>query len=167
MPEPFPIRFAERPYRTDDFEALAHIEDLAGDASWGRCELAFFTESLTVDTRVVTPFGYPAEAIGFYVVEHGDDVLYLSNLAVRPDWRRKGVAAFALEAATALARSLNYRELALDVQERNLAAQLLYRKAGFRAIDIRREFYSDQDGYHMVKSLLASPAAASLVSTGG
>jgi ribosomal protein S18 acetylase RimI-like enzyme len=41
----------------------------------------------------------------------------------------------------------------LHVQERNLAAQLLYRKMGYRAVEILNNVYEDQDAYRMVKRL--------------
>jgi len=153
MPYKVHSQFEERSYQPEDLGALVQIEKEAGDAGWSRIELEFFAEHLFVDTRVVTPIEAPDTPIGFYVVEHGEETLYLCNIAVAADWRRRGVASFALEAATELARSINYEELALDVQELNLGAQLLYRKAGFRAIGIRRGYYTGQDGYHMVKRL--------------
>jgi ribosomal protein S18 acetylase RimI-like enzyme len=61
-----------------------------------------------------------------------------------------------------LGRSLQYKRIALDVQEENLAAQLLYRKAGFRVVRICRLHYHSQDGYAMVKELQSESSAACL-----
>jgi len=121
MPYKVHSQFEERSYQPEDLDALVQIEQEAGDAGWSRTELEFFAEHLFVDTRVVTPIVAPDRPIGFYVVEHGEESLYLCNIAVAVDWRRRGVASFALEAATELARSISYQELALDVQEQNLA----------------------------------------------
>jgi ribosomal protein S18 acetylase RimI-like enzyme len=44
----------------------------------------------------------------------------------------------------------------LEVQESNLPAQLLYRKAGYRATRILRNYYptTHEDGYRMVRPLV-------------
>jgi ribosomal-protein-alanine N-acetyltransferase len=46
-------------------------------------------------------------------------------------------------------------EIYLEVEERNLPAQLLYRKAGYRAVQILRNFYPQlsEDAYRMVRRL--------------
>lgn len=48
-------------------------------------------------------------------------------------------------------------EIYLEVEERNLAAQLLYRKRGFRATKILPKHYEslDEDGYLMVRKIIA------------
>jgi ribosomal protein S18 acetylase RimI-like enzyme len=79
--------------------------------------------------------------------------LYLANIAVAPDWRRRGVGRFTLERVEALARRLGCARITLDVQERNLAAQLLYRAMGFLAVQIKHGHYGSQDGYRMQKEL--------------
>jgi ribosomal protein S18 acetylase RimI-like enzyme len=153
VPDILPIHFAERAFRDEDLDALEKIERAAGDARWTRRQLEYAAGSLEIDTRVITTAGEPGQPIAFYVVEHGDETLYLCNLAVATEWRRRGVAVFALEAAAEMGRSLGYAGIALHVQEENLPAQLLYRKAGFRATSIQRKFYGGQDGYHMEKDL--------------
>ena len=46
-------------------------------------------------------------------------------------------------------------EIYLEVEERNLPAQLLYRKAGYRAVQILRNFYPQlgEDAYRMVRRI--------------
>lgn len=147
--------FAIRSYEDGDLNDLERIERLAGNAYWTRNELEIFAARLDVDFRVVIKDRSPAQLVAFYVVEHGDETLYLANIAVTPEWRRRGIATFALESVAELGYSLQYRQIALDVQEENLAAQLLYRKAGFRVERIHRMHYPGQDGYFMIKVLQA------------
>lgn len=153
MSQTLPAEFVVRPYDEGDLDALDRIERLAGDACWSRSELEFFASRLDVDVQVVTAVYAISHPVGFYAVEHGDQTLYVANIAVAPEWRRRGIGSFALDSLTEMATSLRYRCIALDVQEENLAAQLLYRKAGFRVVRIRRMHYYRQDGYHMVKEL--------------
>jgi ribosomal-protein-alanine N-acetyltransferase len=53
-------------------------------------------------------------------------------------------------------------EIYLEVEERNLAAQLLYRKMGYRATKILPRHYEslDEDGYLMVRKIAQEPAGA-------
>ncbi|MEM0969726.1 MAG: GNAT family N-acetyltransferase [Verrucomicrobiota bacterium] len=113
------------------------------------------TQRLDVDVRVLFSdcSASTDEPIAFYAVEHGDSTLYLCNLAVAKRWRRRGVGTAALESASRFGKDLGYRFLELDVQEENLPAQLLYRKLGFRAVEVKPHFYRDQAGYNMLKEL--------------
>ncbi|MGB3311443.1 MAG: GNAT family N-acetyltransferase [Nodosilinea sp.] len=61
----------------------------------------------------------------------GDRHVYISNLAVGQDWRRQGIASALLQSCEQLAQQWRVYELRLHVMEDNLAAQALYRKAGF------------------------------------
>ncbi|MGB3135256.1 MAG: GNAT family N-acetyltransferase [Nodosilinea sp.] len=62
----------------------------------------------------------------------GDRHVYISNLAVRQGFRRQGVASALLQSCEQMAQQWRVYELRLHVMEDNLAAQALYRKAGFR-----------------------------------
>lgn len=55
-------------------------------------------------------------------------------------------------------------EIYLEVEESNLAAQLLYRKLGYRAVEILRNFYASlhEDGYKMVRKVTLPAAAHAL-----
>lgn len=147
------IEFEEIAFDPRYLDALERIEKEAGDAQWSRYQLQVLSEHLTMDTRlIISPDSFD-QPIGFYTVEHGDAILYISNIAVASEWRRCGVGLFALSAAEKLGRQLGYRKMALDVQEENLAAQLLYRKAGFKVAAINHGHYQNQDGYYMEKPI--------------
>ncbi|HSM80748.1 MAG TPA: GNAT family N-acetyltransferase [Nodosilinea sp.] len=64
----------------------------------------------------------------------GDRHVYISNLAVGHRFRRQGIALVLLQSCEQLARRWNVSELRLHVMEDNLAAQALYRKAGFSMV---------------------------------
>lgn len=57
---------------------------------------------------------------------------YLSNLAVRPVYRRQGVAQHLLLACEQTVRQWGFEDLYLHVLEDNQIARELYRKAGYR-----------------------------------
>ena len=78
-----------------------------------------------------------------------------------------GVAATATAEAADTARVIpdapaHDGEIHLEVEEGNLAAQLLYRKMGYRATKILRNYYPElrEDGYRMVRRILLPQASS-------
>lgn len=63
------------------------------------------------------------------------------NLAVSPDFRRRGVARALLRAALAMLRKRNVDEVFLEVRESNRSAQALYLSSGFRPVGQRSAYY--------------------------
>lgn len=91
--------------------------------------------------------------VGFFLVLLARDHLHLANLAVAPEERRKGLATLALQKVERIAWAYGLPRVELEVRETNLAAQLLYRRNGYRAVEILRSYYPDQDGYRMTKDV--------------
>jgi ribosomal-protein-alanine N-acetyltransferase len=63
------------------------------------------------------------------------------NLAVSPDYRRRGVARGLLRAGLALLRRRHVDEVFLEVRESNRSAQALYLSSGFRPVGQRASYY--------------------------
>jgi len=57
---------------------------------------------------------------------------YISNLAIAPTYRRRGIALDLLRSCEAIAQQWGYHDLYLHVLENNQAARALYTKTGFR-----------------------------------
>jgi ribosomal-protein-alanine N-acetyltransferase len=86
--------------------------------------------------------------IGFWMVL---DEAHVVTIAVRSDFRRKGIGSMLLSSALSLAARMGADRATLEVRITNLPAQKLYRKFGFGVAAIRRNFYSDtgEDAYVM------------------
>jgi ribosomal-protein-alanine N-acetyltransferase len=105
--------------------------------------------------------------VGFFLVLLARDHLHLANLAVAQEERRKGIATLALQKIEKIAWAYGLPRIELEVRETNLAAQLLYRQSGYRAVDIVRSYYSDQDAYKMTKDVhIPGPRGARAGRTG-
>jgi [ribosomal protein S18]-alanine N-acetyltransferase len=63
------------------------------------------------------------------------------NLAVSPDFRRRGVARTLLRAGLTFFRKRRVEEVFLEVRESNQSAQALYLSAGFRPVGQRAAYY--------------------------
>jgi len=67
---------------------------------------------------------------------------YITNVAVSPDYRRRGIGRALVEELIAEGKSLSLEFLTLEVRESNSAAIALYSSLGFERVGRRPRFYS-------------------------
>ena len=72
--------------------------------------------------------------VGFAIMRYGDDTAHLDLLAVAPPYRRLGIARQLLEWLEKCAVVAGIFSVALEVRADNEAAQLFYKRFGYRAI---------------------------------
>ena len=137
-----------RPYTDDDLDTLVAIEQASFPNAWSRELLAEWIQRADTDCRVLEQEG---RVVGFLLVVYEPEGLHMVNLAVDPDFRRRGLGLSALELIDELAEERDAERVVLEVRETNLAAQLLYRKAGYRAVGIVSDYYRNEDAYRMMK----------------
>ena len=79
----------------------------------------------------------------------------IENVAVLPEYRRHGAAFALLSAIEAEAVKRGLENISLEVASRNHGAVLLYEKAGFVKVGIRKGFYRKQndDALVMIKEI--------------
>lgn len=73
-----------------------------------------------------------------YVVDEG----YIGNVAVHPDFRRRGIADSLLDALIEEAGVLDLAFITLEVRQSNAPAVSLYEKHGFRSISVQKDYYT-------------------------
>ena len=95
-------------------------------------------------TLLIAPDGEdPAEnqaAAGFALLRATLDEEELLLFAIDPDWRRRGLGSRLLAKAIASARAAGMKRMLLEMRRGN-EAENLYRKAGFEAVGIRKNYY--------------------------
>ncbi len=86
------------------------------------------------------------------------DEAHLINVAVREEYRRRGVGELLLISAIDLATELNARLITLEVRASNTAALSLYYKYGFTQVGLRHGYYTDngEDGMLMTVENITS-----------
>lgn len=88
---------------------------------------------------------------GFWNVSGEGDV---TNVAVLPEYRRRGVGSLLVAEMIKTAEKLKLEVLTLEVRKSNTAAQKLYEKFGFEILGERKRYYSDngEDAYIMTRT---------------
>ncbi len=127
-----------RPAEAMDAKEIAETESLTlGAEAWTESGIAetlnrnghyFIVE---VDGKIIGHGGYTI------ILDEGD----ITNIAVRPEFWRKGLASKILETMINDAKQQNLSFLTLEVRSRNTAAINLYEKYGFTVRGERKNFY--------------------------
>ena len=65
----------------------------------------------------------------------------MMNVAVHPDWRRKGIAELLIERLIAELKKMESTCLSLEVRSSNVPAVALYEKLGFHQVGRRPNYY--------------------------
>jgi len=95
---------------------------------------------LLLDEHLREP-GPRGTAAGFVLSRHAVDEEEVLLIAVRPEFRLRGVASALLEQLMAQARQRHVARLFLEMREGN-PAESLYRKHGFQAVGRRPNYYN-------------------------
>lgn len=71
------------------------------------------------------------------------DEAHITNIAVDPKYRGKGIGKKLVEGLLEELKKLNITRVTLEVRRSNLIAQRLYKKFGFLPAGVRPEYYQD------------------------
>ena len=144
---------AIREMTTEDCTAVAEIEAASFSDPWTR---EGFEVALGRNDIAAYVYAPGKKVLAYVILQLDGPEVHIMNLAVHPEFRRRGMAMECLRYAERFARRRGSLRIDLEVQESNLPAQLLYRKAGYRATRILRNYYptTHEDGYRMVRALL-------------
>lgn len=127
---------------TDAKEAILpqiqHIEQQSFSVPWTETMLRL---QLEPDSHVFLTAEEDGAVVGYVGLMFVLDEGYISNVAVRPDCRRRGIADALLDELERRSRTLLLRFLTLEVRESNSAAIALYEKHGFRTVGRRKNYY--------------------------
>ena len=83
------------------------------------------------------------EIIGYVGVWLLGEEGHITNVAVAPEMRRRGVGAALLAELMRIAVGRSVRSMTLEVRPSNEAALALYKKFGFRSVGRRPHYYTD------------------------
>ena len=137
-----------QPSHIEGVKAL--LDECFGSAAWS-------VESITAELDKSTSYCAVAvdddRVVGYIAFENIVDEGSITELAVDPEYRRKGVGRKLVELM--LTSVDGVKTVCLEVRASNVPAISLYKAMGFKEISVRRGYYSDpkEDALIMVNTL--------------
>lgn len=137
----------------EDIPEVVNIEQLSFTTPWSRWA---YTAELTENDRARYLVARVGErVVGYIGVWLVADEGHITNIAVHPLYRNRGIGRMLLSAMIDLVRSSRGRRLTLEVRVSNVVAQHLYESVGFVGVGVRPGYYQDnnEDALIMWKEL--------------
>ena len=133
------IRLAE----DKDIDAIAGLDKLCFSVPWSRD--AYARELRTNKLAFYIVAEEDSELIGFAglwgIIEEG----HITNVAVHPAYRNKGLGRSLVSRLIEVAEEYGIEKYTLEVRPTNEAAIRLYEKLGFKSVGRRPHYYEDND----------------------
>jgi len=85
------------------------------------------------------------EVVSYAGFWHVLEESHITNIAVKSEYRRMGVGSAMMEVLIKAARKLNVETMTLEVRESNSAAIGMYGKIGFKIVNRRKKYYTDNN----------------------
>ena len=128
------------PMDRSHLSGVADLEKLCFTTPWNE---AMLEEELYNDTAsFIVAQGENGEVLGYAGLHVILDEGYIDNVAVRPEYRRQGIADQLLDVFCRFGEA-HLRFLTLEVRSSNAAAVALYEKHGFKEAGRRKNYYTD------------------------
>lgn len=136
------------PMTIEDAKELAVLDQLCFSVPWS--EKSFSEEA---ENPLATYFlaREDDKIVGYGGIWNVSGEGQITNIAVHPDMRKKGIASKILEALIENAKTCE--KIFLEVRESNTAAICLYEKYGFKKCGVRKNFYHSpvENGIIMIR----------------
>jgi ribosomal-protein-alanine N-acetyltransferase len=123
-----------------DLNAIEEIERLSYPTPWSR---SMFASELSKPSSICLGSFDGDRLVGYVIVSRYVDAWHVMNVAVTPEYRRRGLAGRMLTALFELTAHDERRGYTLEVRVSNEGAIALYERLGFRSSGIRRGYYTD------------------------
>lgn len=149
IPQPRPVIRGMTMQTVEEVEA---IEKACFSMPWS---LDSLVEELSNPLAVFRTAELDGRIAGYVGMHHIIDEGYITNIAVLPEYRRRGVARCLMDSIFEYAEKNELRMVTLEARESNAAAQALYKSMGFEKTGRRKNFYAlpTEDGVIMTKEL--------------
>lgn len=117
---------------TTEFDDFWNYEILKSELESGNSY--FFVVKNTLD-----------EVVGFAGIKVILDEADIMNIVVKKDFRNKKIGSLLLEHLISYSKSINLKNITLEVNKNNLSAIKLYEKFAFDRLGIRKKYYNGKD----------------------
>ena len=135
-----------RPMEHKDLEKVLEIESQAFNKQSGEDFIRCINRSEVYGYFVLVE---NEEVIGYYGISSIAEDGELLTIAIRSDRRGRGYASLMMRSSILQAGLKGSKKIFLEVNEKNIVAQNLYKKFGFKTISRRKKYYGDDDAIIM------------------
>jgi ribosomal-protein-alanine N-acetyltransferase len=145
-----------------DLNAIERIERESYPTPWSRSMFAGEIAKASSICLGAVDSDVEDQLVGYLIISRYVDAWHVMNIAVAPEYRRKGIARRLMERLFEVTARDARRGYTLEVRVSNEAAIRLYEELGFRARGVRRGYYTDnrEDALIMWKDPVREPASA-------
>lgn len=129
------------PMTLSDLDQVLDVERASFPTPWTRAAFCYEIEQNKVAR--CTAMRARGGVVGYLCFWEIGHEIHITNLAVHPEWRRRGVARRLLASALAAGVTRGVRLAFLEVRPSNTRALALYESLGFQVIGRRNGYYFD------------------------
>lgn len=135
-----------------DIPEILNIEKQSFTMPWSSW---IFLQELISPDRYYIVADAEGTIVGYAGMQWVLDEGHITTIAVKEGWRRQGIGSQMLNILIGKARELNLKFLTLEVRASNVSAINLYKKLGFKAEGVRKNYYLNprEDGIIMTLHL--------------
>lgn len=127
------------PMNADHLDEVAELERVCFSTPWSRNMLAEELDNAL--SAFLVALDDAGRVVGYAGLQVVLDEGYITNVAVRPDCRKQGVAGKLLQVFLNFAQGNQLSFLTLEVRASNYDAIALYGSRGFRSVGRRKNYY--------------------------
>ena len=127
------------PMNADHLDEIAELERICFSTPWSRNMLA--EELDNACSAFLVAVDDSGRVVGYAGLQVVLDEGYITNIAVRPEYRRQGIAGKLLQVFLDFGQANGLAFLTLEVRASNYDAIALYGSRGFRSVGRRRNYY--------------------------
>jgi len=135
------VRVKVVPMEPEHLDAVMAIENVSFPIPWRR--EAFLFEILLNETADYVVALYRDQVVGYGGMWLVLDEAHITNIAVHPDCRGRGIGRRILQELIKRAALRGATKMTLEVRPSNLIARKLYRDLGFEEKGVRKRYYQD------------------------
>lgn len=124
-----------------DLPAVLKIESLSFSTPWPESSFKGELENQPISNPYVVVSEKLDKVIGYIIFWRIGDEAQIANVAVHPDYRRRGIGRKVVEKILSILKREKVRFVILEVRPSNTVARNLYHKLGFEVIGVREGYY--------------------------
>ena len=129
--------------KSDDIDDVIEVEKKSFTIPWSK--ESFIQEIEKNEVALYLVAKVDNKAVGYIGVWRILNEGHITNVAVHPDYRGRGIGGALVEELLSLCTKEGTEAFTLEVRESNLVAQHIYEKYGFEKSGIRKKYYADNN----------------------